>query len=457
MNRYGTVNASGQFITYLYSGNYNVTGSTLSGIFNKTTVGITKQNQTFDVNFTYCLVHIPSNSIVFQESGLPSNTMWSVTYGSVYNQSATPKITFNGLLNENYTFSISNATVGSETYIPSPASGSSYPGKLINVKFTPFIYYVPITITNSQTSPTPSPFQQMITVDSDNYVKYEASGLQNVEFSTAPGGKGIILNAWIESGNSNTSTSTVYWVNLPNGIGVSNSITIYMNFMPYNVMSSNGPTGEAPQLSSTYAQYDDGASVFNNYADFSGTALPSGWTAVSGTAGTDYAINNGLQLETTTARIQGPSVTQNFVLEGDFQFISDANNGWDFGVYSSSSSAYGLHPDGTNWATTWCYNNGYDEISASGSTIGNGYYFIWQLINNAGSITTKFDNPSYTALYTASFTNSLSGAPITLGERFDNANTGQALNVIFYWVRVRAYPPNGVMPSVSLSSIYQTS
>jgi len=453
MNRYGTVNASGQFITYLYSGNYNVTGSTLSGIFNKTTVGITKQNQTFDVNFTYCLVHIPSNSIVFQESGLPSNTMWSVTYGSVYNQSATPKITFNGLLNENYTFSISNATVGSETYIPSPASGSSYPGKLINVKFTPFIYYVPITITNSQTSPTPSPFQQMITVDSDNYVKYEASGLQNVEFSTAPGGKGIILNAWIESGNSNTSTSTVYWVNLPNGIGVSNSITIYMNFMPYNVMSSNGPTGEAPQLSSTYAQYDDGASVFNNYADFSGTALPSGWTAVSGTAGTDYAINNGLQLETTTARIQGPSVTQNFVLEGDFQFISDANNGWDFGVYSSSSSAYGLHPDGTNWATTWCYNNGYDEISASGSTIGNGYYFIWQLINNAGSITTKFDNPSYTALYTASFTNSLSGAPITLGERFDNANTGQALNVIFYWVRVRAYPPNGVMPSVTFGSV----
>jgi len=136
MNRYGTVNASGQFITYLYSGNYNVTGSTLSGIFNKTTATITKQNQTFDVNFNYCVVHIPSNSIVFQETGLPSNTLWSVTYGSVYNQSSTPKITFNGLINENYTFTISNITVGSEKYIPSPASGSSYPGKLINVNFT---------------------------------------------------------------------------------------------------------------------------------------------------------------------------------------------------------------------------------------------------------------------------------------------------------------------------------
>jgi len=467
MNRYGTVNASGQFITYLYAGSYNVTGSTLSGMFNKTTANIIKQNQTFDVNFTYCVVHIPTNSIIFKESGLPTNTLWNVTYAGVYNQSTNSIITFNGLLNENYTFSIPNITIGRIVYQPSPSSGSSYPGKIINVKFIPVIYYVPITLSNQQSNSTPTPFQQMITVNSNNYTKYEASGLQNVEFSTAPGGQGSVLNAWIESGNSNTSTSTVYWVKLPNGIGASSSNTIYMNFMPYNVMSSNGPTGEAPQLSPIYAQYDDGANVFNIYADFSGTALPSGWTAVSGTSGTDYIINNGLQLETTTARIQGPSVTQNFILEGYFQFISDALNGWDFGVYSSSSSAYGFHPDGNgntnNWVYTYYYNNYYNNNAYNpyswinyGSTIGNGYYFIWQLINNAGSITTNFDNPSYITIYSALFTNPLSGAPITLGERFDNTETGQDLNVIFYWVRVRAYPPNGVMPGVSIGSIQHT-
>jgi hypothetical protein len=318
------------------------------------------------------------------------------------------------------------------------------------------VAYVPITLTNSQSSATQSPFQQMINITESSFSSYIAynNNFANFEYFYA---NGTIIPAWIES---NSSGKLITWVKLTPSIPANGKLTIYLGFASKttNLLSSSGTSGigEAPQLSSTYAQYDDGASVFNIYTNFAGTSLPSGWTAVSGTSGTDYTVSNGLQLKTTTARIQGPSVTQNFILEGYFQFISNSPNGWDFGVYSSSSSAYGLHPDGnggTNWATTYYYNNGYKGISNSGSTIGNGYYFIWQLINNAGSITTNFDNPSYTALYTASFTNSLSGAPITLGERFDNVATGQALNVIFNWVRVRAYPPNGVMPSVSFSGL----
>ena len=61
-------------------------------------------------------------------------------------------------------------------------------------------------------------------------------------------------------------------------------------------------TGEAPQLTcpnpsdtascSTYAEYDDGANVFNFYSDFKGTSLnTSKWTA-TGT----ITINNGLSI-----------------------------------------------------------------------------------------------------------------------------------------------------------------
>ncbi len=320
------------------------------------------------------------------------------------------------------------------------------------------IYQVPINIDNTQTSATPNPFQQMVNISISTFSSYiyDNNTSANFEFYYS---NGTVIPAWIESVSGTTIT---VWLKLYS-IPASTTITIYLGFASKstNLLSSSGTTGigEAPQLSKTYAQYDDGASVFNNYWNFAGTTLPSGWRVVSGTAGTDYKINNGLQLLTTTARLQGTNLTQNFILEGYFQFISNAYNGWDFGIFSSSSSAYSMHPDGNgtsnNWTGTWYYNNGYVLILKSGVTIGSGYYFLWQIINNAGSITTNFDTPSYSTLYTASFTNSLSGAPITVGERFDNAITGQALNVIFYYIRVRAYPPNGVMPSTSFGSIVQ--
>jgi len=452
MNRYGTVNASGQFITYLYAGNYNVTGSTLSGIFNKTTATITKQNQTFYLNFTYCVVHIPANSIVFQESGLPSNTLWSVTYGSVYNQSRTSTITFNGLLNENYTFSIPNVTVGSITYEPSPSSGSSYPGKLINVKFTPVIYYVPITLTNSQSSSTPAPFQQMITVDSDNYAKYEASGLQNVEFSTEPAGQGTVLNAWIESGASNTSTSTVYWVNLPNGIPAGSSNTIYMNFMPYNVMSSNGPTGEAPQLSSTYAQYDDGASVFNNYWNFAGTTISSAWTQVI-PSGTTITQNNGITITTSSSSSYGGLILTNGftgtqIFEGDVTAVSGvaaglalqtgnsaSSGGYDFN-YWGGSVAYGSMSGGMN-------GNNNPNLQISTGIMGGVWLSSSSQVWYKNYVATSGSQTAYTL-------------PSTVYPSIGIYYYSPSTSITFQWLRTRAYPPNGVMPSANIGSLQHT-
>ena len=135
-------------------------------------------------------------------------------------------------------------------------------------------YYIAITITNGESSATPSPFQQQITIDSDSYSSYLASGLSNVNFQD---GSGNIIDSWLESGNSNTSTSTIYWVSLANGIGANSSVTIYYCIYATTVNAFNTTnTGVAPQLTSTYAQYDDGASVFTNYWNFAGTTLPSG-------------------------------------------------------------------------------------------------------------------------------------------------------------------------------------
>jgi len=471
MNRYGTVNASGQFITYLYAGNYNVTGSTLSGLFNKTTVSITKQNQTFDVNFTYCVVHIPVNSIIFQETGLPTNTLWSVTYGSVYNQSTTSTITFNGLLKENYTFNIPNVTVGGITYIPSPSSGSSYPGKIISVKFTELFYYVPITLTNSQSSATSSPFQQMITIDSANYAKYEASGLQNVEFSTLPAGQGTVLNAWIESGASNTSTSTVYWVNLPNGIPASNSITIYMTFMPTNVMSSSGPTGEASQLSPTYGEYDDIANVMQpgliyQIWGWGGSGMQPQSELYQAIMSPSSSFTFGSTTATASNTLYttpSPGTTQNVDGTNQNNVIINYQNGYSGGApppnppvsnqnywlvkaigfisYTSGTTLYGIADDGIGLGyfngapcsfTSWLCgtsnpNNIINEWIAEGATTYSG------TISSSGDYPIELD-----------FENQ--GGPGYIGMWSSSA--------LKYYSP--SYPPNGVMPTVTIGSLQHT-
>ena len=65
-----------------------------------------------------------------------------------------------------------------------------------------------------------------------------------------------------------------------------------MNFMTYNIMTSNNSyTGEAPQLSSIYGQYDNGNKVFYHYSNFKNAS------ALSSISYTDnVSANDGLTL-----------------------------------------------------------------------------------------------------------------------------------------------------------------
>ncbi len=140
------------------------------------------------------------------------------------------------------------------------------------------VHLIPITLTNAQSVVAPAMFQQMITVDSILYSSYESSYLQNIEFFDSCG---AIIPSWLESGNSNSSTNTIYWLKLANGISANSKVTIYMGFAdPTTNLFNNQSTGEAPQLSSIYGQYDNGRYVFNYYDNFASSS--SGWSASAG-------------------------------------------------------------------------------------------------------------------------------------------------------------------------------
>ncbi len=315
--------------------------------------------------------------------------------------------------------------------------------------------FVPLTIKNSQSTATPSPFQQEVVVDSANYQQYEASNLQNVEFFYP---NGTIIDSWLESGNSNTATSSVYWLKL-SGIPASSSITVYMGFASKSAnLFNNTNDGEAPQLSSTYGEYDDGANVFLNY--YSG-ASDSGWTT-AGTAGQTtsapsgspfgtnalyaldsvgnylYTVANGqsnnmiIEYYTYINRLndvfflESPSGSGQLARQGD-------GSGW-YGIASTASwTSWSAPPDTGYWSGEWVL---------SGVVVNDGSATQY-LSTNLGTYGSEIgQNPSNT--YTVSNNGNY------LGLVGDGADGGDE-----YWngLIIRAYPPNGVMPSVTFGPV----
>ena len=66
----------------------------------------------------------------------------------------------------------------------------------------------------------------------------------------------------------------------------------YVGINPYYAYYANS-------LLPSYGQYDNGSNVFYYYWNFSGTSLPSGWTA--NLNGGSYSVNNGLTITTSSS------------------------------------------------------------------------------------------------------------------------------------------------------------
>lgn len=153
------------------------------------------------------------------------------------------------------------------------------------------VAYVPVTLVNSQTSPVAAGTQVMLTVNWSGYSSYLAANLQNVGFFDASWSP---LYSWLESGNSSASTSSVVWVELSSSIPAGGCSTAYMGFYPLSTNNFNaaGYLGEAPTLSPSYGQYDNGNLTFSFYDNFAGTTLSRAWYT-TGAVGY-YSVNNGL-------------------------------------------------------------------------------------------------------------------------------------------------------------------
>ncbi len=313
-------------------------------------------------------------------------------------------------------------------------------------------FMVPVTITNSQPSATAAPFQQMIVFNPSTYSSHESQNLGNIRFYEGS----EELYSWCESGCTSNSQSAIFWVKLPNGIGSESSVDINMVFLSTAANYDGNYAGEAPQLSQLYAQYDNGAQVFNSYWNFAGTSLPPGVTMVSTNPQfANLTVNNGLY--------------------GSAEWSNYYGTGRVRAVFSTPSSSYvmdtflsAISNGGTEWYSNWFGGTSLTDSSPCGDCVSSEGY--WSGIETASPPTPSYvvfvyevPGSSTTLPYWYGSNGVLQPQSGNLGNVGGINITNPIQSLMFaagqgtitgtiQWVRIRAYPPNGVMPTVSFST-----
>ena len=323
---------------------------------------------------------------------------------------------------------------------------------------------VPLTLTNSQNAAVPAHFDQMVNFSASKYLPYVNSNLGNIRFYY--GSKE--LYSWCESSCNTSSTSnSIFWIRLPQAIPTNSVMPIEMYILPQSVDYTGKHAGEAPQWTcpdptntascSTYGKYDNGPSVFPNYWNFAGTSLPPGMLELLD--GGAVTVNNGVTLAPSTGYtdiyydtgITTPSIVEAYVKSDS---VSDAavffSENDIASIPSTGANIYNGYIGGYAGGTTlelWKDVDGaYISLASSGSsTYPSVISLIWG--NNGNEIVES--NYGVATSSTDSTFSVGSGYYVGLA----SYNHGTSPLVTYTWLRTRAYPPNGVMPSVSFGAI----
>ena len=394
-------------------------------------------------------------NVVFTADPLPTGTTWSVTYNGVMESNTIPgNIVFTGIpTSASLPYTVNSPLVGSSAcYSTSDASGTAGVG-IVNIPFSQVPCYVNITLSAGGSAPTG--FQQMLQFNPSSYTSYEASDLGNLRFYQG----NSELYSWCESNCTSGSSLATFWVKTNGLVSGTNANVITMYFEPLSgtMAQYSGPSGhagEAPQLSSPYGQYDNGASVFNFYDNFAGTSLSSKW---GNTGAYSFSVNNMLDITGGSCNNIGlystTSFTDPYIIDAEANYATNDDMGiwWNIQTSGSTSSNTNL------WAIRGT-SNGYDDLytgnpapnsftqySQSNPT-GDGSWHVYTLIsgsNNNPAITQKdystyIDETNFPSSYTSGY----------IGPRYCGGSYAE-----YYWIRVRAYPPNGVMPSATFGTV----
>jgi len=273
------------------------------------------------------------------------------------------------------------------------------------------------------------------------------SNLSNLRFIY----NGYFVPAWLESINNGTAT---IWIKMPVSIPANSSITL--NLYSNSTLNFDGAYwGKAPQLSLIYGQYDNGASVFNNYWNFAGTSLPNGLNTFlnNGTIIINNSIkiippSNGETLVYSSTTLSTPAIAEALTISASDDvdiFFSETD------ITSTPSTGASIYNGyvagfigGTDQALSMWYFGGWHPLIRLSNTAF--YPAIVSLIwGGTGNLEIMF---SYGYISTSNDTTFSVGSNWLVGiGSYGHVSSPYAT---YQWLRTRAYPPNGIMPSVEL-------
>ncbi len=261
-----------------------------------------------------------------------------------------------------------------------PVGSLPFAASALSPPVSEVVAYVPVTITAGNDGPLAVGTQVLLNVSWASYAPYVAPTASNVVFFDSSGNP---LAAWMESGAGSTSQGSNVYLRLGSNIAASTSDTVYLGFVPTGTVTLNagGPWGEAPQLSATYGQYDDGPMVFSAYFNgdtpASAFSVGSGMTVSSGVPRVYYGqtINT---IQEISAGVNGPMVfdgtplpVTGYTVESNFE-NSELTTDTGVGGICDASTATAVQ---NGFSTGTGLFGGYlDDITMQSGTLG--YYNV---------------------------------------------------------------------------------
>ncbi|MGC8631662.1 MAG: hypothetical protein ACP5T2_04465 [Thermoprotei archaeon] len=246
--------------------------------------------------------------------------------------------------------------------------------------------------------------------------------------------------------NVNPAIDSIYWLKLGK-IGPTSSTKIYMGFAsPSKNLFNKVDVGEAPTLSGKYGEYDDAQNVFTYYTNFSSLG---GWQYNLSKG--SLAANNGLVID-----FNGPGYMVTKATYGPgTAFVAYVNSIGDLdnvGYFDLDEPVNGH----TGWAGSFirlaCGNTYPDQWNSSAEANGCGSPFGYFV--NAEGIGGTYEVQILNSTSSVDDLNFKQSAIINRDYPIYPANVGfdgQFNPISIQWAFVMRLPPQGIMPSVSIS------
>lgn len=338
-------------------------------------------------------------------------------------------------------------------------------------------YCAQLTIDNTQSSTLASNTQIAIPVNTqalsqnpfgtnmDNWVVYNS-------LSGATASCWLEGNTLAETSNSNLASSAniLIWCKIPDSTPSTASDTNwYFGWASQSTnlfTTTNANIGEAPYLSSTYGQYDNGANVFSYYVSWGNLAsLPTGWGTFqeSGSFAINYLTTNtelsatssmptwgGINTLTPSSLTSYPNILDSLQASQSptqqvFGYCDNTNTGNCANSNAIRSIGTGIGSCSLN--SNICFSNigSQVQLSETFSTTPS----VYSIESPSASSANVY--ASYNQIYVAT------GLSTTLSNNWLDYAVSNQEQYYIYWTRARIAPPNNIQPTVTIGTVQSSS